>query len=116
MSNLKKKVFFLAFSILSISILGFIVVFNTEKYLEYQKNIKDNLRMARTNEEDKDIVNSKEDRDNKEDIPKEDNNSSIDIRYMDKVIYTILLDENNSIRDVINLSNNNIYDCSIKVL
>ena len=54
MSNLKKKVFFLAFSILSISILGFIVVFNTEKYLEYQKNIKDNLRMARTNEEDKD--------------------------------------------------------------
>lgn len=116
MSNLKKKVFFLAFSILSISILGFIVVFNTEKYLEYQKNIKDNLRMARTNEEDKDIVNSKEDRDNKEDIPKEDNNSSIDIRYMDKVIYTILLDENNSIRDVINLSNNNIDDSSIKVL
>lgn len=116
MSNLKKKVFFLAFSILSISILGFIVVFNTEKYLEYQKNIKDDLRMARTNEEDKDIVNSKEDRDNKDDIPKEDNNSSIDIKYMDKVIYTILLDDNNSIRDVINLSNNNIDDSSIKVL
>lgn len=116
MSNLKKKVFWLAFSILSISILGFIVVFNTEKYLEYQKNIKDNLRMARTNEEDKDIVNSKEDRDNKDDIPKEDNNSSIDIKYMDKVIYTILLDDNNSIRDVINLSNNNIDDSSIKVL
>ena len=116
MSNLKKKVFFLAFSILSISILGFIVVFNTEKYLEYQKNIKDDLRMARTNEEDKDIVNSKEDRDNKDDIPKEDNNSSIDIKYMDKVIYTILLDDNNSIRDVINLSNNDIDDSSIKVL
>lgn len=116
MSNLKKKVFFLAFSILSISILGFIVVFNTEKYLEYQKNIKDNLRMARINEEDKDIVNSKEDRDNKDDILKDDNNSSIDIKYMDKVIYTILLDENNSIRDVINLSNNNIDDSSIKVL
>lgn len=110
MSDLKKKVFWLAFSILSISILGFIVVFNTEKYLEYQKNIKDNIMMARNNEEDKDRVNSKDDRDNKEDIPKED------IKYMDKVIYTILLDSNNSIRDVINNSNNNIDDSSIKVL
>lgn len=35
---------------------------------------------------------------------------------MDKIIYTILLDENNSIRDVINNSNNNIDDSSIKVL
>ena len=35
---------------------------------------------------------------------------------MDKIIYTILLDENNSIRDVINNSNNNIDDSSIKAL
>ena len=116
MSDLKKKVFWLAFSILSISILGFIVVFNTEKYLEYQKNIKDNIMMARNNEEDKDRVNSKDNRDNKEDIPKEEESSKIDIKYMDKVIYTILLDSNNSIRDVINLSNNNIDDSSIKIL
>ena len=116
MSDLKKMVFFLAFSILSISIVGFIFVFNIEKYLEYQKNIKDNLRMARTNEEDKDIVNSKEDRDNPGDKPLDDKSSSIDIRYMDKVIYTILLNNDNSIIDVINLSNNNIDDSSIKVL
>lgn len=56
-------------------------------------------------DKDKDIVNSKEDK-----------KSSIGIRYMDKIIYTILLDENNSIRDVINNSNNNIDDSSIKVL
>lgn len=35
---------------------------------------------------------------------------------MDKIINTILLDENNSIRDVVNNSNNNIDDSSIKVL
>ena len=116
MSDLKKKVFFLAFSILSISIVGFIFVFNIEKYLEYQKNIKDNLRMARTNEEDKDIVNSKEDRETPGDKLMDDKSSSIDIRYMDKVIYTILLNNDNSIIDVINLSNNNIDNSSIKVL
>lgn len=116
MSDLKKKVFFLAFSILSISVVGFIFVFNIEKYLEYQKNIKDNLRMARTNEEDKDIVNSKEDKETPGDKPMDDKSSSIDIRYMDKVIYTILLNNDNSIMDVINLSNNNIDDSSIKVL
>ena len=116
MSDLKKKVFFLAFSILIISIVGFIFVFNIEKYLEYQKNIKDNLRMARTNEEDKDIVNSKEDRETPGDKLMDDKSSSIDIRYMDKVIYTILLNNDNSIIDVINLSNNNIDNSSIKVL
>ena len=35
---------------------------------------------------------------------------------MDKIINTILLDENNSIIDVINNSNNNINDSSIKAL
>ena len=128
MSDLKKKVFWLAFSILSISIVGFIVVFNTEKYLEYQKNIKDNLRMARTNEEDKNKMNSKgnndnqgdnvifEDKDNPGDKPLDDISSNADIKYMDKVVYTILLDNDNSIRDVINLSNNNMDDSGIKVL
>lgn len=116
MSDLKKKVFFLAFSILSISIVGFIFVFNIEKYLEYQKNIKDNLRMARTNEEDKDIISSKEDKETPGDKLMDDKSSSIDIRYMDKVIYTILLNNDNSIIDVINLSNNNIDNSSIKVL
>lgn len=47
---------------------------------------------------------------------REDKKSNIGIRYMDKIIYTILLDENNSIRDVINNSNNNIDDSSVKAL
>ena len=104
MNNLKKKVFTLIFSILSISILGFIIVFNVGKYLEYNKIISNSLRMAKNNEENKNKVN-------KDNIFKNNN-----IRYMDKVIYTLLLNNDNSIKEVINLSNNSIDIDSIKLL
>lgn len=104
MNNLKKKVFALIFSILSISILGFIIVFNVGKYLEYNKIISNGLRMAKNNEENKNKVN-------KDNIFKNNN-----IRYMDKVIYTLLLNNDNSIKEVINLSNNSIDIDSIKLL
>ncbi len=104
MNDLKKKVFTLIFSILSISILGFIIVFNVEKYIESNKIISNSLRIAKNNEEDKNKVNK--------DNSFKDNN----IRYMDKVIYTILLNSDNSIKEVINLSNNNIDIDSIKLL
>ena len=104
MNNLKKKVFTLIFSILSISILGFIIVFNVGKYLEYNKIISNSLRMVKNNEENKNKVN-------KDNIFKNNN-----IRYMDKIIYTLLLNNDNSIKEVINLSNNNIDIDSIKLL
>ena len=104
MNNLKKKVFTLIFSILSISILGFIIVFNVGKYLEYNKIISNSLRIAKSNEEDKNRLNK--------DNGFKDNN----IRYMDKVIYTLLLNNDNSIKEVINLSNNSIDIDSIKLL
>ena len=104
MNNLKKKVFTLIFSILSISILGFIIVFNVGKYLEYNKIISNSLRNLSNNEEDKNRLNK--------DNGFKDNN----IRYMDKVIYTLLLNNDNSIKEVINLSNNNIDIDSIKLL
>ena len=104
MNDLKKKVFTLIFSILSISILGFIIVFNVEKYIESNKIISNSLRIAKNNEEDKNKVNK--------DNSFKDNN----IRYMDKVIYTLLLNNDNSIKEVINLSNNNIDIDSIKLL
>ena len=104
MNNLKKKVFTLIFSILSISILGFIIVFNVGKYLEYNKIISNSLRNLSNNEEDKNRLNK--------DNGFKDNN----IRYMDKVIYTLLLNNDNSIKEVINLSNNSIDIDSIKLL
>ena len=104
MNNLKKKVFTLIFSILSISILGFITLFNVGKYLEYNKIISNSLRNLSNNEENKNKIN-------KDNIFK--NNS---IRYMDRVIYTLLLNNDNSIKEVINLSNNSIDIDSIKLL
>lgn len=104
MNDLKKKVFTLIFSILSISILGFIIVFNVEKYIESNKIVSNSLRMAKNNEQDKNRLNK--------DNGFKDNN----IRYMDKVIYTILLNSDNSIKEVINLSNNNIDTNNIKSL
>ena len=104
MNNLKKKVFTLIFGILSISILGFIIVFNVGKYLEYNKIISNSLRNLSNNEEDKNRLNK--------DNGFKDNN----IRYMDKVIYTLLLNNDNSIKEVINLSNNSIDIDSIKLL
>lgn len=112
MNDLKKKVFTLIFSILSISILGFIIVFNVEKYIESNKIVNNSLRMARNNEEDKNKVN----KDNTNSGPKLDDNGNMNIRYMDKVIYTLLLDSDNNILDIINLSNNTIDTDSIKVL
>lgn len=104
MNNLKKKVFTLIFSILSISILGFIIVFNVGKYLEYNKIISNSLRNLSNNEENKNKVN-------KDNIFKNNN-----IRYMDKIIYTLLLNNDNSIKEVVNLSNNSIDIDSIKLL
>ena len=109
MNDLKKKVFTLIFSILSISILGFIIVFNVEKYIESNKIVSNSLRIAKNNEEDKNKVN-------KDNVPRDDGNNNINIRYIDKVIYTILLNSDNSIKEVINLSNNNIDIDSIKLL
>ena len=104
MNNLKKKVFTLIFSILSISILGFIIVFNVGKYLEYNKIISNSLRNLSNNEENKNKVN-------KDNIFKNNN-----IRYMDKIIYNLHLNNDNSIKEVINLSNNSIDIDSIKLL
>lgn len=108
MNDLKKKVFTLIFSILSISILGFIIVFNIEKYIESNKIVSNSLRMAKNNEEDKNRLN-------KDNVPRDDGNN-VNIRYMDKVIYTILLNSDNTIKEVINLSNNNIDTNNIKSL
>lgn len=107
MNNLKKKVFTLIFSILSISILGFIMVFNVEKYIESNKVIQNSLRITKNNEDDKNRLN-------KDNVHRDDSN--VNIRYMDKVIYTILLNSDNSIKDVINLSNDSIDIDSIKLL
>lgn len=57
MNALKRKVFTLIFSILSISILGFIIVFNVEKYIESNRIVSNSLRNFSNNEENKNRLN-----------------------------------------------------------
>lgn len=104
MDRLKKKVFLTIFLILSMAVFCLLLIFNTQKYTAERANIINSLNVA--------IKNNNPDK-REEDIPpkpKEEpeinNNDSTDenIKYMDTIIYTILLDSNNNIIDIINHS------------
>lgn len=106
MNKLKNKVFYLTFSILSISILSFIVIFNVQNYLEQRNNIDNNLNMAsNTKDNNRDLTPPNKPDDDIE--PDKPDNKQLDenIKFMDSIIYTILLDNNNNIKNVINHSN-----------
>ena len=94
MTKLKKKIFLLIFTILTVCVLSFIVVFNVQKYFEQVHQIKNDLEMASNSE--------------KKEPKKEALNKKI--KFADKNIYTIILNNDNSIIDVINMGNssNNI--------
>lgn len=90
-----------------------LLIFNTQKYTAERANIINSLNVA--------IKNNNPDK-REEDIPpkpKEEpeinNNDSTDenIKYMDTIIYTILLDSNNNIIDIINHSNNDLSNSVI---
>ena len=181
MNKLRKKIFYIIFLILTGSILSFIIIFNTQKYIEQKKSIEDNLEKASNNEKEKNIpennskeniyknnidkpntetnqidsnsqvneatsqdkktqtdqknqqdniIDSKSDEEKNMTKPNQDNkqndtstenkgesiSTKQDIKYMDKVIYTVLLDENNNIKDIINMTNNDIDENKIKSL
>ncbi len=100
MKKLKNKVFYTIFSILMLSLVSFIVIFNIQNYLDQKNIVKRNLDMA---------INE-----NRRNNPIFDNNRNI--RFMDNTIYTIKLDSNNNITDIINHSNNGIEETTIKEL
>ena len=100
MKKLKNKVFYTIFSILMLSLVSFIVIFNIQNYLDQKNIVKRNLDMA---------INE-----NRRNNPIFDNNRNI--RFMDNTIYTIKLDSNNNITDIINHSNNDIEETTIKEL
>ena len=119
MNKLRNKVFNIIFIILTISVLSFIFLFNIQKYIELKSNVKNSLNMA-TNKNDKEeiIPDMKPDIKPNEDIEmNKDNNieNNIDknIKFMDSTIYTVLINDDNSIKEVINHSNNNISDTKI---
>ena len=107
MNKLKSKVFFTIFSILTISIISLLVIFNTQNYISQKNSVINSLNVATNNDrnpKDKEPMNKPED----EPKPLDEN-----VKFMDSTVYTILLDSNNNIKDIINHSNNNVNNSDI---
>lgn len=98
MNKLKHKVFYLIFSILTLSILSFIVVFNIQNYNQEKHQVMKSLEKVQDNKFDNDM-NVKEE-------PK-------DFVFMDRDIYTVLL-EDNKITEIINQAHKGLSDKEVK--
>lgn len=98
--KLSKKIFYTLVLILTISILSVVSIFNIQNYLEQKNSINNSLNVS-LNKRDRKILPAKIKERN--DI---DNVENRNIKFMDSVIYTVLLDDNDNILDVINHSNN----------
>ena len=113
--KLSKKIFYTLVLILTISTLSVVSIFNIQNYLEQKKSINNSLNVS-LNKRDRKIPPAKIKERN--DIDTVENRN---IKFMDSVIYTVLLDDNDNILDVINhsnngLSNEKISELSIKIL
>lgn len=101
MNKLKKKIFLVIFTILPLSILCFIIIFNITSYIEEKRLINNNLLLASDNKKNNSPVNGNP---QEKEPPKQEEY----IKYMDTIIYTILLTEDNQIKEIINHSNKEI--------
>ena len=125
MKRMKSKVFITIFAILTVSLVGFIAVFNVQWYLEEQASIRSSLIMA--NGEGRTDQSKISQTSSQGNVPPEKPSEEADtdssqgetadsqpldenIKFMDSVIYTALLDEQNGVKDVINRSNNDLSD------
>lgn len=113
--KLSKKIFYTLVLILTISILSVVSIFNIQNYLEQKNSINKSLNVS-LNKRDRKIPPAKVKERNEI-----DNVENRNIKFMDSVIYTVLLDDNDNILDVINHSNNGvsnekISELSIKIL
>ncbi len=112
MKQLKNKVFFTILIILTFSVISFILVFHIQNYVEQYHSIQNALHLASNNKKttgEKMILSKDMEKDKELELNE-------NVKFMDSVIYTILLDSNDSIKDVINHSNEEQSDSEIRNL
>ena len=112
MDKLKNKVFYTIFLIFSITIISLVIFFNFQKYIENKNNIINSMNVMLDNNQK---IN------NKDDVPPPKDNDTKNIMVLDSVIYTVLIDEQNNIKEIIDHSNmgnsnKNIEKYALKVL
>ena len=106
MKKLKNKVFMVILSILTIFLATILIIFNYQYYYSFKNRIIKNL--SRT-----EIMGDKFNEQNRyyldDEIikPKKDKDASI--KFIDSIIYTVILDNNNNVIHIINNSNDNIF-------
>ena len=107
MKKLKNKVFYTIFGILTISLLSFIIIFNIQNYFDKKNIVERSLNMNFIDDKKGDMLPP---RINDDTNIKLDDKHKIDynIRFMDATIYTVVLDSNDNIIDIINHSNTDI--------
>lgn len=106
MEKLKSKVFYTVFLIFTITLLSLTVAFNLQKYIEKKNNIIASMESVSGNTKKEPNMNS--------DVPPPKDYEKGNIKFLDSIIYTVLIDEDNNIKEVINHSNNDIDSNDIK--
>lgn len=109
MKKLKKQVFAVIFLILTLFTTAVFCGYNIVSYNQSYNSVKRSLMQT---EKMGNIGNIKPPSDSKNFKPEFE--SMDDIRFMDKTVYTVLLDENNKICGVINHSDNGVSDSEIE--
>lgn len=107
MKKLKSKVFWVIFIILTVFSVGIIAITNVQNYRqEYHEIVSRFDRVENFNNEPK----------NENDNTPPPDNSMLDnkIRFADAVVYTVLLDDENNVKSVINHSSDSISTDEIK--
>ncbi len=112
MNKLKNKVFLVIFFILTIFLVSILLIFNFQNYYKNINNVRNNLMrmdVSKDKEPAEKPANYNENNEPQNQPDKE--NPQV---FMDSTIYTVLLDENKNIKDVINHTTDNISDEEIK--
>lgn len=112
MNKLKNKVFLVIFFILTIFLVSILLIFNFQNYYKNINNVRNNLMrmdVSKDKEPAEKTANYNENNEPQNQPDKE--NPQV---FMDSTIYTVLLDENKNIKDVINHTTDNISDEEIK--
>ena len=113
MNKLKNKVFLVIFIILSLFLISIICIFNYQNYKNEKENIISNLmrvNSVKDNEHRNDFDPSNKPSENME----KDNSRSEPKIFMDNTVYTAILNDDNEVVDVINHTQNDVNDETIK--
>ena len=96
MKKLKNKIFLFNYLVLTFCLIAVIVIFNVQKYVEVKRKTENALKDIKEN-------NLRAQNNDKKNEPFD--NKRFDLKYMDNDVYTILIDENDNIKEIINQSN-----------